>query len=82
MKLKSDLVIHSNLSKAEYFFSTHHCQPNTPEGFVPITFYLPLWCQRRPEFPTGLIATAEDVVKLHFSNAKEIPNPDPKYKSK
>jgi hypothetical protein len=77
--MRKGIVIHSNYDRKEYFFSTYHCQSNTPEGFVVTSFYLPFGIVPRPEFPNGWIDTVEDLVRLHFGNSKEIHNPDPLY---
>lgn len=72
----NQVVIHSSSERKEYFFSTKHCQPNIPEGFVRCTIYFPHCVVARPEFPTGVIASVEDIVRLYYSDSKEIPNPN------
>jgi hypothetical protein len=48
-----------------FFFSTSHIQPNLDDEWVPITFYS---CE-----------TKEELKKIYYLSATEIPNPDPKY---
>lgn len=83
------VIIHSRMCgehEEEYFFSTDHCQGikgrgegTYPEGFGPTTFYLPQTVVPRPSLPSGCVETVEDVIKIFFSGAREIPNPDPRY---
>jgi hypothetical protein len=83
--MKKGIIIHSSYDRKEYFFSTDHCQgvhakdTYPKEDFVPTSFYLPCRVAPRPEFPDGWINTLESLLKLHFSDSKEIPNPDPMY---
>ncbi len=73
------VILHSNLERGEYFFSTDHCQPKTPAGFVPITTTLPHRVTPRPALPSGVVATIEEMVLIYHDDQKEIPNPDPRY---
>ncbi len=75
------VVIHANLERKEYFFSTDHCQgvrasTNYPAGFVPTSFHLPMSVVPRPSLPSGRVETAKDVITVFFSDDTEIPNPD------
>lgn len=79
------VIIHSSLTRGEYFFSTDHCQEGHSslypknQGFVPTTFHLPMSCAPRPSLPSGRIETVEDLIKIFHSRDKEIPNPDPSF---
>lgn len=80
------LVVHSN-QEEEYFFSTDHCQPNTPKGFVPTSFRLPVQVTERAGVENGLIDTFEKFKIVHLSGwgdkkAKEISNPNTEYSPK
>ena len=76
-----EVIIHSHIGRGEYFFSTSHCQKTAP-GIVPTTFYLPMRVVARPTLPSGLVETADDVVKVFFYDAREIRNPDPHFQPK
>jgi len=83
---RESVIIHSNMSRGEYFFSTDHCQGvyaketyPKEEGWVPTTFHLPQTVVPRESLPSGLVETAADVITIFFSDSREIPNPDPKY---
>lgn len=80
------IIMHSCNERKEYFFSTDHRQGvegrgegTYPEGFVPITFYLPMSVVPRPSLPSGRVETLADLLMIFFKEAHEIPNPDPKY---
>lgn len=79
------VIIHSNMSRCEYFFSTDHCQEvhskdTYPEGeWVPTTFHLPMSVVPRPSLPSGYVETVEELIAIFHSDEKEIPNPDPRY---
>ena len=89
---RSSIIIHSKLhdmKREEYFFSTDHCQGvkgrsegTYPEGFVPCTFTLPMSVVPRPSLLSGRVETVADLINIFFSDAKEIPNPDPRYQPK
>lgn len=68
---------HNDNDVKEYFFSTDHCQATSPEGFIPTSFSLPMSVVPRPELPSGLITTVEELVRIFFRDGKEIQNPDP-----
>ena len=80
--MRTAIVIHSNCARREYFFSTDHCQrahskEPYPDGFVPVSFYLPHRVAPRPSLPDGVVRTRQDVVTVYHSEGREIPNPDP-----
>lgn len=80
-RIGSVVIIRRHLNEgSQYFFSTDHCQ-DTPkdEGWVPTTFHLPMHVVRRPSLPSGIIRTAEELVRVFESDSTEIPNPDPRY---
>jgi hypothetical protein len=87
ISMRERYIIHSRFGeKEEYFFSTDHCQGvkgrgegTYPEGFVPTTFYLPMTVVPRPCLPSGLVETLEQMILIFFKDAKEIPNPDPRF---
>ncbi|HEY4519729.1 MAG TPA: hypothetical protein VJH33_01690 [Candidatus Paceibacterota bacterium] len=64
----------------EFFFSTARCQPNVPEGFVPMLFDLPHTVVARPAVPDGIVKNPAQVVAVYQDGiAEEIPNPNPAY---
>lgn len=82
------VIIHAGTREEnrEYFFSTDHCQrvddkgkKTYPEGFVPTTYYLPMSVVPRPSLPSGRVESIKDLLGIFFSDAKEIPNPDPSF---
>lgn len=86
--MRQSIIIHSKRTDEEevYFFSTDHCQGvkgrgegTYPEGFVPGSFHLPMSVVPRPELPSGRVETLADFLMIFFKDAKEIPNPDPRY---
>lgn len=73
-------VIHWNRKRREFFFSTVHGQPDTPDGFIPFTFYLPFQVVARPSIPDGVVATPQQAIDCFFWEVgQEIPNPNPAY---
>lgn len=94
--MNNRFIIHSRtidgeegVCREEYFFSTDHCQGvkgrgdgTYPEGFVPTTHYLPFSVVPRPELPSGRVETLEDLLLIFYSDAREIPNPDPTFQPK
>lgn len=84
-----DVCVHVNDSSKEYFFSTDHCQGVRvgalyPEGkgWVPCTHPIPQHVAPRDTLPSGVIETVADLITVYYSDAKEIPNPDPRYQPK
>ncbi len=83
------IIIHSKRGETgaeEYFFSTDHCQGvdgkgegTYPEGFVPITFTLPMNVSARPSLPSGRVTTVKELLSVFFPWAREIPNPDRRF---
>ena len=77
MKLEP-IVIHQNVKTGDFFISTDHCQLNTTEDFVPVTFYMPYHITARKGFEEGIIRTKTDMKRYLESNGdKEIANPNP-----
>ena len=86
--MRERVIIHARHTDTvrEYFFSTDHCQGvegkgegTYPEGFVPVTCYLPQSVVPRPSLPSGRVETVADILTVFYSDYTEIPNPDPKY---
>ena len=82
------VIIHARHTDTvkEYFFSTDHCQGvkgrgegTYPEGFVPVTSYLPQSVVPCPSLPSGSVETIEDLILVFYYDYKEIPNPDPRF---
>lgn len=74
------IITIQNVDTNEFFFTTDHCQDH---GFGPkwvkCIYNIPMSVAPRKSLLSGVIKSVDDLVKVFYSNDKEINNPDSNY---
>lgn len=74
------VVIISNYTSKEYFFSTDHCQPHElGDNWASVTHYLPSRVVPREGLEDGIINHVKDLIKVFYNDYHKVLNPDIEY---
>jgi len=78
------IICFVNSQLGQYFFSTSHIQryeSNVPlnKDWIPISTRVPHEVVPRPSVPSGIVESKADYIAVYHNDAKEVPNPDPKF---
>jgi hypothetical protein len=61
----------------EYFWAKYHSSYGLGDGWVPVSFSLPIRIVSRPSLPDGIVDTIEKYNMIFLHDCKEIPHPRP-----